>query len=168
MTDFELRAIALTAEAFAPFGDVIESAGKAADAMNAARFRRSRNLAAIDIDPVNGGHVTVSLAETLTPVSLPYRFDLIERHPLASQAFVPLANIPFTVVVAPSRDRVEPGDLLAFRTNGNQGINYHRGIWHMPLIATSPDEKFLIIDRAPGSDNYEEMVLSATVVLKTE
>lgn len=153
-------------EAFAPFGDVIEASFAAKQAMNEARFERFDDLALIDVDTSKNGHVAISIARSKIPVKLPYRFDLVERHPLGSQAFIPLSEFSFTVVVAPPGESVESEDLCAFTTNGKQGINYHRGVWHMPLIATGKEQKFLIVDRAPGANNCQEVVLDRPVTLQ--
>lgn len=133
--------------------------------MNDARFARYDDLAAIDVDTHDNGHVAISIAESKIPVTLPYRFNLVERHPLGSQAFIPLGDFSFTIVVACAGEEVDAEDLVAFTTNGEQGINYHRGTWHMPLISTGAGEKFLIVDRAPGTGNCEELVLDRQVIL---
>jgi len=99
--------------------------------------------------------------------ALPYCFDRIERHPLGSQAFIPLTPFSFVVVVAPAGESVERDDLRAFVTNGQQGINYRRGVWHMPLIALETGQDFLIVDRA-GSGNCEERVLDRPMTLHIE
>ena len=70
-------------------------------------------------------------------------------------------------MVAPAEDAVDPGDLRAFVTNGHQGVNYRRGVWHMPLIALEAGQEFLIVDRA-GAGNCEERVLDAPVTLYVE
>ena len=109
----------LSAERFAPFGDVISSGSARGDSMNEARFDRFSDLAAVDVD----GRVSVSIVRSRSPTSLPYHFDRVERHPLGSQAFIPLSNFAFIVVVAPPAESVEPADLLAFITDGRQGID---------------------------------------------
>jgi len=90
---------------------------------------------------------------------------MVERHPLGSQAFIPLAPCRMIVVVASAAESVTAGDLHAFVTNGRQGINYHRGTWHMPLIAFDEGQEFLIIDRAAGQSNCEERSLNEAVML---
>lgn len=165
MTEWILNSTPLTPAAFAAFGDVIQTTTAKNQAMNEARFDRFDDLALIDVDTQNDGHVAISIAESKTPVTLPYRFNLVERHPLGSQAFIPLGHFSFTVVVAPAGDGVDVEDLVAFTTNGAQGINYHRGTWHMPLISTGAGEKFLIVDRAPGTGNCDELHLGRQVVL---
>lgn len=165
MSVFELTPLPLTAERFAPYGDVIAAASHRRRAMNEARFDRHDDLVRIDVDQRGGGRPAVSIARCRVPTALPYRFDTIERHPLGSQAFVPLARFAFVVVVAPPGETAEPRDLRAFVTNGQQGINYHRGVWHMPLIALEEGQEFLVLDRA-GGDNCEEIVLAEPVMLQ--
>jgi ureidoglycolate lyase len=80
----------------------------------------------------------------------------MERHPLASQAFMPLQKKQFVVVVAPAIDVVRPSDLSAFITNGSQGVNYARGVWHFPLLVLGEEQDFLVIDRGGEADNLEE------------
>jgi ureidoglycolate lyase len=90
---------------------------------------------------------------------------MVERHPLGSQAFVPLSPATMVVVVAPPGDAVRASDLRAFVSNGRQGINYHRGTWHMPLIAFEAGQEFLIIDRVGDVPNCDTCSLDASVML---
>jgi ureidoglycolate lyase len=153
----------LTKETFAPYGDVIESVVDRKAAMNAARFERFDDLCSIDMK--DEGRVAISIARCRVATSLPYRFDMVERHPLGSQAFVPLTPCKMIVVVAPPEESVEASELRAFVTNGRQGINYHRGTWHMPLIAFDAGQEFLIVDRAGDAPNCDERKLDEAVVL---
>ena len=91
---------------------------------------------------------------------------MVERHPLGSQAFVPLTRCRMVVVVAPPGESVDPQDLRAFVTNGRQGINYHRGTWHMPLIAFDEGQEFLIVDRGGSEPNCEQHTLDEAVMLE--
>ena len=129
--------------------------------MNDARFDRFEDLASVDVD----ARVAISIAQSRTATSLPYRFDIVERHPRGSQAFVPMDPVRFVVVVAPPGESVEAHDLRAFVTNGRQGVNYRRGTWHMPLIAFEAGQRFLIIDRAGDGPNCDEHVLDEPVLL---
>lgn len=166
MADRKLKPLPITAERFAPYGDVIGTLPEKRAAMNEARFQRFDDLAAIDVDLSGDGHVAISIAQSRVATVLPYRFDMIERHPLGSQAFVPRSAFPFIVVVGPRGESVETADLEAFVTNGTQGINYHRGTWHMPLIALAAGHEFLIIDRCGSKSNCETLVLGDAVVLE--
>lgn len=166
MTATVIRAVPITSERFAPFGDVIAALPDRKESMNAARFERFDDLATVDINENDGAHTAISIARSRSMTVLPYCFDLMERHPHGSQAFVPLAPFRFVVVVAPAGETVEKSDLQAFVTNGHQGVNYHKGVWHMPLIAFESGQNFLIIDRAGGSGNYEEHIFGEPVTLE--
>lgn len=156
----------ITPQRFAPFGDVVHSSAVATAAMNDARFERFDDLAKIDIDCANDGRVALGIVRCRTATTLPYRFDLMERHPLGSQAFIPRGNFSFIVVVAPAGESVEEGDIRAFVTSGSEGINYHRGVWHMPLIALQGGQEFLVLDRFGGSGNLQEIVLREPLTLE--
>lgn len=158
---FELRAQPLTVESFAPFGDVIES-GAAAQEMNAESFERFDDLCKVE---ASGGRVAVSIARCRVATQLPHTIDMVERHPHGSQAFVPLTPCRMLVVVAPPGTNVSIGDLQAFASNGKQGINYHRGTWHMPLIAFDAGQEFLIIDRVGDSPNCDILQLEEPVTI---
>ena len=158
-----LKPLSLTAERFAPYGDVIGTSSERNDAMNAERFERFDDLCGVDM--ANDGYVSVSIARCRTPTSLPYRLDMVERHPLGSQAFVPLSPCRMIVVVAPPGESVEAEDLRAFVTNGRQGINYRLGTWHMPLIAFDAGQQFLIIDRGGNEPNCETHDLEDPITL---
>jgi ureidoglycolate lyase len=90
---------------------------------------------------------------------------MLERHPLGSQLFMPLRKDPFLVVVAPRGDSVAPASVIAFLTNGEQGINYHRGTWHHPVIALREGSEFLVLDRAGPGENFEECPLEPETLI---
>lgn len=160
-----LTALPLTQERFAPFGDVLEALADNKQAMNSARFERFCDLADVDVGSDSGGRTSISIARSRSATALPYRVDMLERHPDGSQAFMPLANFQFVVVVAPAGESVDMRELAAFVSNGRQGINYHKGVWHMPMIAMQEGQEFLIIDRAGDSDNCDEYFPGKTIMV---
>ncbi len=133
--------------------------------MNDARFDRFHDLAKIDVGSA-GGRTAISIARCRAPAVFPHRFDMVERHPHGSQAFIPLAPFSFIVVVAPAGEAVNATELRAFVTNGTQGVNYHKGVWHMPMIAMEAGQEFLIVDRLPAEDNCEEFILGDPLILE--
>jgi ureidoglycolate lyase len=161
-----LKPLPLTRERFAPYGDVIESSRTRSDAMNEARFERFDDLCHVDL--VKDSKVAVSIARCRTPTSLPLRLDMVERHPLGSQAFIPLSRCKMVVVVAPPGESVDAGDLRAFVSNGRQGINYKRGTWHMPLIAFEAGQEYLIIDRGGKEPNCDIHTLDDAIMLEAD
>lgn len=162
-TPISLRPEPLTKERFALYGDVIEASLENPDAMNEARFQRFDDLCEVDM---SGGDVAISVARCRAPTKLPLRLDMVERHPLGSQAFVPLKPCRMVIVVAPPGEAVEASELRAFVTNGKQGINYHKGTWHMPLIAFAAGQEFLIVDRGGSEPNCETHMLDEVVMLE--
>lgn len=145
--------VALTRQAFADFGDVIETSGAERFETNAGYAERFHDLARIECS-AEGGRPLLSIFRA-KPFPLPLRIELMERHPLSSQAFVPLGPAAFLVVVAEKSKRPGPGDLRAFRTDGRQGINYRPGTWHHPLIALTPAD-FLVIDRKGPGEGFDQ------------
>ncbi len=102
-----------------------------------------------------GARLGVSLARA-RPYALPLRLELVERHPLGSQAFVPLGPDPFLVIVAPDEYGV-PGEPVAFLTRPGQGVNYLPNVWHGVLAPLGREARFLIVDRVEGEGvNLEE------------
>ena len=158
-----LAPVPLTPESFAPYGDVIEASAGTVSAMNDARFERFDNLCSVDL---GDGRVAISITRCRTPTSLPLRVDMVERHPLGSQAFVPLSRATMVVVVAPPGEDVRADDLKAFVTNGRQGINYHRGTWHMPLIGLEAGQEYLVVDRGGNDANCEVHELDEVIMLE--
>lgn len=152
MTDADriLQPRTLTADAFARFGDVLEASGDFR-LINEGLCRRYHDRARIDIKGAAPG-ISVFMSE---PRALPYRFDLVERHPLGSQAFVPMTAHPFLVIVAPDEGG-RPGYPLAFLTDGAQGINLHRGTWHGVLTPLAAPGLFAVVDRCVAGPNLEE------------
>ena len=154
----QLKIIPLTKVAFAPFGDVIEAAGAERLMINESTTERFHDLADIDVAG-DGGRAIVSLfcGNTRRPDGKsPIEIKMMERHPLGSQAFIPLQNAPYLVVVAPDLETVGPDDLHAFLADGTQGVNYRRNLWHHPLLVLEDGHQFLVIDRDGPGDNCIE------------
>jgi len=150
--DRSLTTVPLTAEAFAEFGDVIEAAGESFG-INGGMCDRFHDLARIEIE---GEHARVGISVGWgRPYPLPHVFDLVERHPLGSQAFVPMTAEPFLVIVAPDEGG-RPGTPRAFLTRPGQGVNYLRNTWHGVLTPLGKPAPFAIVDRIGTGDNLEE------------
>lgn len=156
-----IQALPLTAERFAQYGDVIEASPAHREAMNSARFERFQDLAQVQID--DSGRPAISIARCREATRFPYTIDMLERHPLGSQAFVPMTEFRFIVAVAPAGPLTDATTIEAFISNGHQGINYHTGTWHMPMVALEAGQEFLIVDRAGPGGNCDEHVLDAPV-----
>ena len=141
----------LTAEAFAPYGDVLDTTGDPDRMFNAGLCGRYHDRAKLDFGDGRAG-ISLFSAE---PRKRPLALDMVERHPDGSQAFLPMSLEPFLVVVAPD-ETGKPGRPVAFRTEPGQGVNYHRGIWHGVLAPLSSPGLFAVIDRIGEGANLEE------------
>lgn len=139
--------------AFAPFGDLIDFDRKPDFSINSGMCDRYHGLAHPVVSDEDS-HVAISLGRG-RPYELPLKLKMMERHPLGSQAFIPLEPNPFLVVVALDNDG-EPSDPQAFLTKSGQGVNYHRNIWHAVLTPLEKQTDFVIIDRFGEGDNLEE------------
>ncbi|MEM7710749.1 MAG: ureidoglycolate lyase, partial [Pseudomonadota bacterium] len=143
-----IRARAMDASAFAPYGSLIEAGRGEERAINAGLCTRWHDQCRPDI---RDGEASVSVFEAEARF-LPYDLDLIERHPDGSQAFFPLTGAPFLVVVSDGPD-AEP---LAFLTAPNQGVQFHRGTWHGVLTPLQAPGLFAVVDRVGPGANLEE------------
>jgi ureidoglycolate lyase len=152
----------LTEAAFAPFGDVLEVRGPPDRLINQGLCGRFHDRARLDF---SDGRAGLSLFDA-EPRSLPYRLEMMERHPEGSQAFVPMSMAAFLVIVAPDAGGV-PGRPLAFLTAPGQAINLHRGTWHGVLTPLSAPGLFAVLDRIGPGDNLEEHWFDAPYTVTT-
>ena len=147
----KIRIQPISAQAFAPFGDVMDVTGTPDKVINQGMCGRHHDRAQLDF---TDGRAGISLFEA-KPRSLPYQLDLVERHPAGSQAFVPMSRHPFLVIVAPDQGD-EPGTPLAFVTAPGQAINFYRGTWHGVLTPLHAPGIFAVVDRIGTGENLQE------------
>lgn len=143
----------LTKDAFSSFGDVIETTGSDFFPINNGSTQRFHDLADIQLDA--GARTLVSIFRA-TPLDYPLNMRMVERHPLGSQAFVPLNNRPYLVAVASKVEIALVNNIRVFSARGDQGINYHAGTWHHPVLALEAVSDFLVIDRGGDGPNCDE------------
>lgn len=148
----QIRVEPIAADSFAPFGDVLDTAGAPDMLINGGLCGRYHDRARLDFGP--GGRAGVSLFKA-EPRPLPLVLDLVERHPDGSQGFVPMSLDAFLVIVAPDEGGV-PGRPRAFLTAPGQAVNFHRGTWHGVLTPLSAPGLFAVIDRIGDTPNLEE------------
>jgi len=154
----------LTAEVFAPFGDVLECAEKPDKIINQGMCGRHHDLARLDFSSETGGRAGISLFDAI-PRTLPYSFDLVERHPEGSQAFIPMSMASFLVIVA-ADNQGTPDRPEAFITAPGQAINFHRNTWHGVLTPLDSPGLFAVVDRIGSTPNLEEYTYKTQYVVK--
>ncbi len=147
-----IQARPLTAEAFAPFGDVIDCAGAPDTLINQGLCGRFHDRAKLDFGPGGRAGISVFQADLRT---LPLALEMMERHPDGSQAFLPMDREPFLVIVAADVGG-QPTAPHAFLTHPGQGVNYHRGTWHGVLTPIAGNGIFAVVDRIGDTPNLQE------------
>ncbi|NBT30579.1 MAG: ureidoglycolate lyase [Rhodobacteraceae bacterium] len=157
----ELRTRPLNQTDFAPFGDVLDASGAPDKIINQGMCGRFHDRANLDFGPHGRAGISIFKAQLR---SFPYTLDLVERHPEGSQAFVPMSQDPFLVIVAKDLDGV-PDTPQAFLTDGTQAINFHRNTWHGVLTPLSGSGLFAVIDRIGTTPNLQEYWLPTQYVV---
>ena len=136
---------------FRPFGDILETQSMPTVTINQGNCRRFSDLATLDF---SDGRAGISIFHA-KPYDSPINLELLERHPEGSQAFIPLSEQPFLVIVAQDEGGI-PGIPNVFLTNGCQGVNYHRNTWHGVLTPIQGNGLFAVVDRIGAGNNLEE------------
>jgi ureidoglycolate lyase len=135
---------------FATYGDLISADDIKPIDINAGYAKRFDNLADLNTSK-DGGKTIVSIFSALKR-TFPMKIDMMEKHPLGSQAFIPMKETTFLCFVAPSGESPQIDKIQSFIVPPKTGINYKPGIWHFPLISTE-DTNFLVIDRKGEGEN---------------
>lgn len=158
-----IYAAPLNAEGFAPFGDVLEVKGMPDLMINQGLCGRFHDRANLDFQ---GGRAGISIFDA-QPRTLPYALDMMERHPLGSQAFIPMTYKPFLITVAQDNAGA-PDQPKAFLSSPGQAINFHRNIWHGVLTPLHTPGLFAVIDRIGEGNNLEEFTFDTPYTVSQE
>jgi len=142
----------LTAEAFSAYGEVIDATGEPTVMINNGLCARYNDRANLDFDEAGRPGISIFQGQ---PYSLPHTLPLVERHPYGSQAFIPMSDAAFLVIVA-GDDNGIPTTPRAFMTQRQQGVNIHRGVWHGVLTPLNESARFAVVDWISEKANLEE------------
>jgi len=140
----------ISKENFSIFGDIITTKNLNSIEINNGYAKRYDDITHLDTSKENG-ETTISIFSALKR-NFPMKIDMMEKHPLGSQAFIPMKETTFLVLVAPQDDKLNIDKIESFIVPPGVGINYKPGTWHFPLISTE-DMNFLVIDRKGPGDN---------------
>ena len=153
----------ITKENFSKFGDMITTADIKPIEINKGYAKRFDGIANLNTSKDNGETI-ISIFSALKR-SFPMKINMMEKHPLGSQAFIPMKQTTFLVLVAPEGNKPDLNKIEAFIIPPEIGVNYNPGTWHFPLIATE-DMNFLVVDRKGSGNNLvienlnkEELIL---------
>jgi len=145
-----IKPIPITKENFSKYGDMISTENIKPLEINNGYAKRFDNIAKIDTS-IDKGETTISIFSALKR-SFPMKIDMMEKHPLGSQAFIPMKETTFLTLVAPAGEKPDLEKIESFIVPKGIGVNYKTGIWHFPLISTE-DMDFLVVDRKGSGDN---------------
>ena len=158
----EIKVQPLTVGAFAHFGDLLDISGAPDKIINQGNCARYHDRAAMDF---TDGAAGISLFDA-KPRCLPYQLDMMERHPLGSQAFIPMNYAPFLIVAAQDAGG-NPGRPKAFISASGQAINFHRNVWHGVLTPLNKPGLFAVVDRIGEGSNLEEVFFHTPYMVVT-
>ncbi len=156
----------LTQANFADFGQVIETDQAQVLAINLGNTQRFHNLAQVQLGQTED-HAIINIFRS-NRWQLPVCITMLEQHPQGSQAFYPLDDQPFLVVVGSKDASGNPNQLHGFVTNGKQGINFFTGVWHHPQLILGLQQDFLVIDRQGKGNNLIEQDLPESLCTKLD
>jgi len=145
-----IKPISITKENFANYGDMISTKDINPIEINNGYAKRYDGIANLNTSEDNG-ETTISIFSALKR-NFPMKIDMMEKHPLGSQAFIPLKETTFLAFVAPNEEKLDLNKTEAFIIPPGIGVNYNPGTWHFPLISTE-DMNFLVVDRKGSGDN---------------
>jgi ureidoglycolate lyase len=145
-----IRPKLISKENFRKFGDMITTDQIKPLEINDGYAKRYDGIANLDTQRDNG-ESTISIFSAVKR-SFPMRVDMMEKHPLGSQAFIPMKETIFLAFVSPEGEKPDIDKLESFIIPKGKGVNYNPGVWHFPLIATE-DMNFLVVDRKGEGDN---------------
>jgi len=164
MTERIIKPIPITKENFSKFGDMISTKNIKPLEINNGYAKRFDDIAKLDTSSENG-ETTISIFSALKR-SFPMKIDMMEKHPLGSQAFIPMKETTFLTFVAPEGKKPNLEKIESFIVPIGKGVNYNVGVWHFPLISTE-DMDFLVVDRKGSGDNLViENIEKEEIILK--
>ena len=150
MTNLSIKPKPITKDNFKKFGDMITTEDINPIEINNGYAKRYDGIAKLDTKKENG-ESTICIFSALKR-SFPMKVDMMEKHPLGSQAFIPMKETTFLSFVAPAGDKPDLTKVEAFIIPKGIGVNYNPGVWHFPLISTE-NMNFLVVDRKGEGDN---------------
>jgi len=145
-----IKPIKINRSNFATYGDLISTSDVNPININAGYAKRFDNLANLNTSK-DEGQTIVSIFSALKR-AFPMTVDMMEKHPLGTQAFIPMKDTTFLAFVAPPGNSPDINKIQSFIIPPRTGINYKPGIWHFPLISTE-DTNFIVIDRKGKGEN---------------
>ena len=144
------KPVKISKENFANYGDLISTNNVKPIDINNGYAKRFHDLGKINTSSKKGNPI-ISIFSAKKRI-FPMKIDMMEKHPLGSQAFIPMEKTTFIVFVAPKGKKPNVNKIKSFIIPKQTGVNYKPGIWHFPLISNQ-NMNFLVIDRKGKGNN---------------
>ena len=145
-----IKPIKITKKNFSKFGELIDTKKRKPIIINNGYAKRFHDLGKINTSSKKGNPI-ISIFSAKKRI-FPMKIDMMEKHPLGSQAFIPMEKTTFIVFVAPKGKKPDVNKIKSFIIPKQTGVNYKPGIWHFPLISNK-NMNFLVIDRKGRGNN---------------
>lgn len=135
----------LTAEAFAPFGEVIAIA----NGLRRNHFKLAFESSADANEPALWVSYPSKVAGDVIEV------EKLERHPHASQTFIPIHDGRYLVVVCHAAADGSPdlSTLCALIAQADQAVTYRRNVWHHGLTVLDGRTRFAVVTTLSGQND---------------
>ena len=156
----KIKVKVLTKKDFAPYGDVIEPDDMKQISINNGSCIRHHDLSRVDCKSPGSPAISIFVAK---PFCLPHTLEIMERHPLGSQAFLPQGKNRFCVVVTDGDDTPDFSNLGAYMTEPGQGVNIKRNVWHHPLITMEKESLYWVVDWVGEATNLQEFPIDEKI-----
>ena len=136
----------LDSNVFSRFGNIIDKKNASElRSINQGTTTRYHNISELDLESKNGNS-GISIFSGI-PRDLPVEIKIMEKHPIASQSFLPIQDYDWLIIVSEEKNELpDLNTLRCFQVNGDTGITYNKNIWHHPLLVKKKQD-FWVIDR---------------------
>jgi ureidoglycolate lyase len=137
---------------FSKFGDIIQKKNALElRSINQGTTTRYHNISKLSLESKNGNS-SISIFSG-SPRDLPIEIKIMEKHPIASQSFLPIQDYDWLIVVCEEKNELpDLSTLRCFQVDGDTGITYNKNIWHHPLLVKKKQD-FWVIDRINDQEN---------------
>jgi ureidoglycolate lyase len=137
---------------FSKFGDIIQKKNALElRSINQGTTTRYHNISKLSLESKNGNS-SISIFSG-SPRDVPIEIKIMEKHPIASQSFLPIQDYDWLIVVCEEKNELpDLSTLRCFQVDGDTGITYNKNIWHHPLLVKKKQD-FWVIDRINDQEN---------------
>ncbi len=150
----------LSAEAFAPFGDVARRP-----------IGERRRYLPTALDRAEQAHVfSLWISSAAARGQLPLRASVLERHPYSAQTFVPLGAARYLAIVCGAAASGDPdlATLRGFLAGPDQVVTFARNVWHHPMTVLDDHMEFAVamgVTGRPDDDVFFNLDAAVSVVM---